>query len=172
MRPRLRMPAQLRDEARIEARRVHKPINGRCALIREHNDQVGLFGSTSEGAQTGLRAVGDQDTVDPVGPLHVADIKEAARPLIPTPVRGLRALKLVLGSDGEIQRGRAVGLTRTPTLCPYHTGVHHDTRKHGDSGRLRTIRWTAWETARETAACCSPLSERPVLMELDGELCT
>ena len=169
MRPRLRMPAQLRDEAQIEARRVHKPINGRCALIREHHDQVELLGSTSDGAHAGLRAVGDAQRAHsnfvstpliPLVPFMLLTSKNLLwsttntsvaemppRPLIPTPVRGLRALRLVLGSDGEIQRGPAVGLTRTPTLCPCHTGVPHDKRKHGGSGRLRTIRWTAWETA-------------------------
>ena len=57
MRPRGRMTANLGDETHIEAKRVQKPVNARCAVIREHSVEVGSLGSTSHGVlREGLRA--------------------------------------------------------------------------------------------------------------------
>ena len=87
MRPRGRMTANLGDETHIEAKRVHKPVNGRCAVIREHSVEVGSLGSTSHSVlREGLRAIDGaqralrlrQRTVDPSDRPRAVTIEEAA----------------------------------------------------------------------------------------------
>mmetsp|Transcript_23898 Transcript_23898/g.62788 ORF Transcript_23898/g.62788 Transcript_23898/m.62788 type:complete len:342 (+) Transcript_23898:611-1636(+) len=87
VRPRVRMPTQPRDEAQIEAKLVHEPVNRWCAFTREHTDQIGSLGTATHGVLCeSLGAVGDaqsalglrEGTVDATGRLRAVTTKKTA----------------------------------------------------------------------------------------------